>query len=285
VEPVSIDFGTVTLGASADSSFTITNTGGGTLSGTVSESCADYSIVSGGGSYSLGAGESVTVTVRFEPATAGQHDCTIETGTEDCSDVACTGVGEDISAVTPQRYWAAWNNGHAEVYWIFGAAKLGQTPQFSIARQLGGDEFTSIDNPEITEDGGRYTFRDRSVYSGVTLRYQVSIYLSGSLVASFGVGLEPPVTKLTLYQNQPNPIRQSTVIRFAIPREGHVRLEIFDISGKKVRTLIDHNEPAGRHSRVWDGRDGSGESVAAGIYFYRLSMAGQSLTKSCALLH
>ena len=84
------------VGFCEDTTFTITNIGGGTLDGVVSETCDHYSIVSGGGAYSLGAGEFVTVTVRFEPTSAGTHNCTIETGTALCEDVSCTGVGEDL---------------------------------------------------------------------------------------------------------------------------------------------------------------------------------------------
>ncbi|UCG50786.1 MAG: choice-of-anchor D domain-containing protein, partial [Candidatus Latescibacterota bacterium] len=95
VDPTTIDFGTVTVGSYKDTTFTIENTGGGTLSGTVSESCPDYDIISGGGPYSLGAGQSVVVTLRFEPQSSGVKPCTVETGDALCTDVSCTGVGED----------------------------------------------------------------------------------------------------------------------------------------------------------------------------------------------
>lgn len=93
VSPTSIDFGTVAVGTYVDSLFIMTNVGADTLSGSVSESCDHYSIVSGGGGYSLAAGETLTVTVRFEPAALGEHACLIETGSGLCSDVSCTGVG------------------------------------------------------------------------------------------------------------------------------------------------------------------------------------------------
>lgn len=93
VTPATLDFGSVNVGATVDSTFTITNTGVGTLTGTVSEACADYSITQGEGAYALGEGEMLTVTVRFEPQSAGALPCTIETGTDLCSDVDCTGEG------------------------------------------------------------------------------------------------------------------------------------------------------------------------------------------------
>jgi hypothetical protein len=93
VSPTSLDFGTIMVGSHLDKSFTVTNIGQGSLTGTISESCNHYSIVSGEGVYILASGEYLTVTVRFEPATPGQHNCTVETGNGLCSDVYCTGVG------------------------------------------------------------------------------------------------------------------------------------------------------------------------------------------------
>jgi uncharacterized repeat protein (TIGR01451 family) len=94
VSPTLLDFGTVTVGDFSDLVFTITNTGGGTLEGSVSETCDHYEITAGGGAYSLGPSAFVDVTVRFQPTVAGVHPCTIETGTADCADVSCTGTGD-----------------------------------------------------------------------------------------------------------------------------------------------------------------------------------------------
>jgi hypothetical protein len=98
VFPGSIDFGTVEVGSSADSTFFITNVGGGLLEGDVTEDCEHYWIVDGEGYFALAAGESLFVTVMFEPMYAGQHDCTIMTGLGLRSDVFCTGFGDDPPA-------------------------------------------------------------------------------------------------------------------------------------------------------------------------------------------
>lgn len=85
VSPTTIDFGTVTIGQSAERTFTIANTGEGTLSGTVSEGCPDYSIV-GSTSYGLAAGQSATIRIRFEPLSPGQKNCDIATGSTCATD-------------------------------------------------------------------------------------------------------------------------------------------------------------------------------------------------------
>jgi hypothetical protein len=88
---------------SRDTSFVITNTGGGTLTGTVSEACDDFSIVSGGGSYSLAGGETLTVVVRYTPTAAGTDTCMIETGPSLCSDATVTGTCPQLWVESQQK--------------------------------------------------------------------------------------------------------------------------------------------------------------------------------------
>ncbi len=89
-----LSFGSVAVGASADRSFTLTNTGDGTLAGSITESSADFA-VTGSSSFSLGAGQAATITVRFSPTSAGDKTCTLSTGASQCGTVVATGTGED----------------------------------------------------------------------------------------------------------------------------------------------------------------------------------------------
>ncbi len=89
----SLDFGTVETGSTTDMSVTLTNVGGGTLTGTVAlPDCDAFSLVAGSGPYALGAGESITVTARYAPSSAGAHACVIETGC--AQDVDLSGTAE-----------------------------------------------------------------------------------------------------------------------------------------------------------------------------------------------
>ena len=99
VLPMTLAFGLVQVGSASDLTFVITNSGTAALSGTVSEACAPFSLISGGGSYTLANGESWEVTVRFAPTVAGLHSCSIETGVTACGDVSCTGSGSEAPAV------------------------------------------------------------------------------------------------------------------------------------------------------------------------------------------
>ncbi|MBD3169965.1 MAG: S8 family serine peptidase [candidate division Zixibacteria bacterium] len=77
-------------------------------------------------------------------------------------------------------------------------------------------------------------------------------------------------TVYRLAQNYPNPFNPVTQIRYDLPKDSKVRLEIFNILGQRVRTLIDGMETAGYKTVVWDGMNDSGQRVTSGIYFYHL---------------
>jgi hypothetical protein len=77
-----------------------------------------------------------------------------------------------------------------------------------------------------------------------------------------------------LYQNQPNPFNPSTTLRFDLPVGGRVRLGVYDVAGRLLRTLLDVDLPAGSHEAVWDGRDAAGRGMGSGAYFARLVAGG-----------
>jgi formylglycine-generating enzyme required for sulfatase activity len=102
VEPSSLDFGTVELEHLAWLFFDIQNTGAGTLTGTVEESCNPaFDVWEGLGPFRLGNGQSRRVIVVFRPILeVGQRSCTIQTGNTDCGDIPCTGIGILTSRAT-----------------------------------------------------------------------------------------------------------------------------------------------------------------------------------------
>lgn len=98
------------------------------------------------------------------------------------------------------------------------------------------------------------------------------------------VGPEPLPALLVLRQAVPNPFNPTTSIGFELPAAGPVRLAVFDVAGRLVRTLVDGGRPAGADQVVWDGRDAAGRSVAAGTYFARLEAVGHSVTTRMSLI-
>jgi subtilisin-like proprotein convertase family protein len=89
---------------------------------------------------------------------------------------------------------------------------------------------------------------------------------------------------LALWANHPNPASPETVIRFDLPVRDDVELSIFDVTGRRVATLLSGSKQAGSHTTVWSGRNDAGQSVAGGLYFYRLRTSERTLTRKMTLL-
>ncbi len=87
-----------------------------------------------------------------------------------------------------------------------------------------------------------------------------------------------------LHQNYPNPFNASTRIIYELPRTSHVEIAIFNVMGRRVRTLLSRVESAGVHTAEWDGRDQSGNFVASGVYLYRLTGDGSTIERKMVLL-
>ncbi len=80
----------------------------------------------------------------------------------------------------------------------------------------------------------------------------------------------PVPEQLTLYQNYPNPFNPTTTISFYLPKATPCRVEIFNIRGQKVKTLLSGTMLSGKHTLVWNGKDDSSREVSSGVYFSRL---------------
>jgi hypothetical protein len=95
---------------------------------------------------------------------------------------------------------------------------------------------------------------------------------------------QSPVISYQLAQNYPNPFwsgaksrsagNPGTVINFALPLAGRVTLNVYNEIGQLVYTLVDHEMAAGQHSLYWNGQDQLDNTVAAGIYLYRIAVRG-----------
>ncbi|RLC56113.1 MAG: hypothetical protein DRH89_06365, partial [Candidatus Cloacimonadota bacterium] len=93
-----------------------------------------------------------------------------------------------------------------------------------------------------------------------------------------------PITN-QLYSNFPNPFNPTTTISFDIAQaSSFVTLDIYNIKGQKVKTLVNDDLEVGKHTILWNGKDDSGKSVSSGIYFYKMKTAKYTSTRKMILM-
>jgi flagellar hook assembly protein FlgD len=90
--------------------------------------------------------------------------------------------------------------------------------------------------------------------------------------------------EMKLHQNYPNPFNPETRIRFDIPTSSDVQVEVFDMTGRLVRTFASSRQEAGSHEIIWNAKDNAGAPVASGTYLYRLIVNGSASAKKMILL-
>jgi len=106
------------------------------------------------------------------------------------------------------------------------------------------------------------------------------------LVAAVGVEpiVEEAATGEATLANSPNPFNASTSISYYVPQEAQVTLDVYNIRGQKVKTLVNDYKSAGTYSVMWDGTNSSGDAVGSGVYFYNLSIGKEHVTKKMTFL-
>jgi len=90
--------------------------------------------------------------------------------------------------------------------------------------------------------------------------------------------------KSQLLSNYPNPFNPTTTIVFEMAGEGQVSIDVFNIKGQKIRTLVNGVRGAGNHTVVWDGNDAGGRAMSSGVYFYRMTSGGYAKTRKMLML-
>ena len=181
------------------------------------------------------------------------------------------------------------------------------TEDSAVGDVSGGFGATAVeDESEMATWLGRSFYRQDALWVDVAFQLGMPIVEVGfdalppdALAPFVGLGLDMVVvvegqayrlraeaTRPFLQQNAPNPFNASTVISFQIPANmaGPARLVIYNLTGQIVRVLTDGYLAAGAHVLAWDGRDGSGQEMASGVYIYRLEGTSFAITRRMMLL-
>ncbi len=97
-------------------------------------------------------------------------------------------------------------------------------------------------------------------------------------------GVTPSLGSMLLEQNHPNPFNPRTLIGYSLAGPQRVRLTVHALDGRRVATLVDLVQDAGRHEAVWNGRDDTGRPAGAGVYLYRLTTGTETATRKMILI-
>lgn len=126
--------------------------------------------------------------------------------------------------------------------------------------------------------GPWYDLNTYNCEAGVRLRTTASLSLS----IDDNPGASPKVYRLA--HNYPNPFNPSTTIKYQVEERSHVDLSIYDLTGRKVMTLVDEEMSRGDYIVEWNGQNSAGHDVASGVYLYRLETADFSQAQKMVLL-
>lgn len=143
------------------------------------------------------------------------------------------------------------------------------------------DNDFAIVSSQVLPDSGMYTIIADDVVGDDVGEYFLILLKVPTDVDDEIFGLP---AQFALYQNHPNPFNPLTTIGFSLLRSSAVGLEVYNILGENIRSLVSGRMPVGTHSVIWDGRDENGAEVPTGIYFYRLETDEFLDTKKMLLL-
>ena len=142
-----------------------------------------------------------------------------------------------------------------------------------------------VEGKGTTSSVHKYHFFDANLFSATNYYRLKQIDFDGATHYSKIIKIAPllPLTH-KLYQNYPNPFNPKTTIEFDLHKPGFVKIAIYDITGKLVRTLVSEQRQAGSHRVNWDALDEGGIRVSNGAYFYTFESGNYSQTKKMILI-
>jgi len=182
-------------------------------------------------------------------------------------------IAEPVIGVAAGAIQAATVTGGVALSWPYD---MDAVDGFHVYRRTADGETVRLTTTPLAGHDGRFEYVDPGygITTGTVLYYSYGLVQGGQEVARSEevevtfAGSAP--TRFALHPNWPNPFNPLTNIRFDLPEAGHVKLLVYDVSGRLVRTLVDENLPAAVYLKQWDGTDNSGRRAASGIYYYRL---------------
>ncbi|MAE08296.1 MAG: hypothetical protein CL661_11800 [Bacteroidetes bacterium] len=153
------------------------------------------------------------------------------------------------------------------------------TTSYEATNSITASDFTISSTGDVTFRSG----------NSITLNPLFTVNLGGIFNvfpnATLGVEENSLITKgLIVLQNYPNPFSYTTEIHYGLSNHDYITIVIYDLSGKKIKTLIAQNQQAGYHAVAWDGRDETGQEVSSGIFSCRVETSQYAINKKIVLV-
>jgi hypothetical protein len=194
---------------------------------------------------------------------------------------------DNLAPGVPQGLAAAYVAGAVDLNWA-----AAPEPDFQFFRVYRSTDPAFVPGPAtLVHETATNSWQDTPANPG-GVHYKVTALdhagnesLSAATSQVSAVGDGPVGTKLfALHANHPNPFNPRTTISFDLPQAGPVELAIFDVTGRRVRTLLRESRGAGTHEVIWPGTNDDGRQVASGVYLYELRAGSFVETKRMTLL-
>jgi hypothetical protein len=228
-------------------------------------------------SYYINAGEELTPYTQYRDSTVDYGEASVDWGSDSVT-YELDNLDPLCSHTLLLEFYFEDQDHYTRKYFITAA---GQTDTI---------DFTTYDLERVTMGipGGvsnitvKITSDSGSVEVSRLLFYQGE-EAGGMMMMSTKEAKKQPIPYV-LYQNFPNPFVGTTRIRYALPYDRHVSLKVYDVTGRRVRTLVDDHKTPGIYDLIWDGKDNTRFSLPAGVYFIRFATEDFEQTKKAVLL-
>jgi hypothetical protein len=193
-------------------------------------------------------------------------------------------AGHTVVATLLQNFAAVVSGDKIAITWTL--SEIDEGIEFSIERATALDgPFIELPSRAVSRDKWSFAFTDGDWQPNTSYWYRVVYRIGGEPKELFKTGpIATPALPLTLYQNTPNPFNPSTAIRYYLPVTCSVRLEIYDISGRRIAGLVNGEQEKGRYAVEWNGKDQHGNAAASGIYFCKLGAGKETVSRKMVLL-
>ncbi len=224
-------------------------------------------------------------TVNVLPSIDGNASYELLVGTKNGS-VVCYSGGLNAVPVELASFTVLAQGRNVNLKWT--ASTQLNNKGFEIERKYGNEIYhpvAFIKGDGTTSEQKTYSYLDKNLEEGKYTYRLKQIDLDGSVNYSneVNVSVEMP-TSYSLSQNYPNPFNPATTINFSLPQKSNVKLVVYDILGKEVKTLINGDRDAGSYEIRWNGLNNNDQAVSTGIYIYRITAGNFNAEKKMMLM-